>query len=151
MEGVQSSCFPVSISSYLLPLLGGSAFSLLVMPALSWQQGFFCLFSYGLWWDGYDPGVLAFLPYSLPGSFFMLHTSKLAMQRDTRVLVQGLTLPSRSPMLRWFVYVDTAFLAHHTFSVHKALRVRNHLSMAFTALSPISCNSAAVSYTVFAS
>ena len=87
MEGVQSSCFPVSISSYLLPLLGGGAFSLLVMPALSWQQGFFRLLSYGLWRDGYDPGVLAFLPYSLPGSFFMLHTSKLAMRRDTRVLV----------------------------------------------------------------
>lgn len=97
---VQSSCFPVSVSSYLLPLLGGGAFSLLVMPALSWQQGFFRPSSYGLWRDGHDPGVLVFLPYLLPSSFFMLHTSKLAMRCDTRVLVL------RFDMLRWFAYVD---------------------------------------------
>lgn len=87
MEGVQSSCCPVSISSYLLPLPGGGAFSLFVMPTLSWQQGFFRLLSYGFWLDGHDPGVLVFLPYLFPGSFFMLHTSKLAMRCDTRVLI----------------------------------------------------------------
>ena len=42
-------------SSYVLPLLGGGAFSLLVMPVPSWQQGLFRLFSYGLWLDGHDP------------------------------------------------------------------------------------------------
>jgi len=35
--GGAASCFPVSISSSYLPLFGGSAFSLLIMPAPSWQ------------------------------------------------------------------------------------------------------------------
>lgn len=71
-----------------------------------------------------QPWRFGFLPYLLPDSFFMLHTSKLAMRCNTRVLVLRFDIAfQKSNAQVVCLRGHTAFLAHHTFSVQKAIRV----------------------------